>query len=96
MGSAAGDLLGIFGEGGLWGVGLFRLAMHDRMVAVSRQWGPNSGIMVVDWANLSSEYFRMRVALRESRWGMRLEGVGSIDPAFEAFAIFGVADGIET
>ena len=24
------------------------------------------------------------------------EGFGSIDPAFEAFAIFGVADGIET
>ncbi|MFZ4470941.1 MAG: hypothetical protein ACOYOZ_16885, partial [Pirellula sp.] len=67
MGSAAGDLLGIFGEGGLWGVGLFRLAMHDRVVAASRQRGRNSGIMVVDWANLSSEYFRMRVALRDAR-----------------------------
>ena len=70
--------------------------MLDRMVAASRQRGRNSGIMVVDWANLSSEFFRMRVALPVARWGKRIEGVGSIDPAFEAFAIFGVADGIET
>ena len=70
--------------------------MLDRMVAVSRQRGRNSGVMVVDWANLSSEFFRMRVALRDARCGLRVEGVGSIDPAFEAFAIFGVSDGIET
>jgi hypothetical protein len=38
----------------------------------------------------------MGVALWIARGAMRVEGAGSIDPAFEAFAIFGVADGIET